>query len=250
MKKVKCENGHFYDMDRYDVCPLCGQQSGEVPRPRSIQPDPDVTVKLPESIAIDDFAPVDEIVPDEPFFPEADDEPVVPVFPGTAETGEGMHTGKMPSEESAALAETQPQFPSLVEAVITSNAAAVPVFPIREKKSDDHAAALPVGFLVGLSSSNRGKVFFCKTGMNHIGSNMDIVLTDERSVNQDTHAIIIYEPKKRQFFIRVGIGLNGKMVFANEELHAYDRITLGEAEFLFLPLCGESFDWDENTHGK
>ena len=252
MKKVKCENGHFYDADRYDVCPLCGKQSSEVLVQRNLQSDPDATVKLPESTVLDDFvaeeqldirsvAPVvDEIAPDEP-----------------AEGIGEILGGETPPKERSAPAGVQPQFPSLNETVTASNAAAVPVLPPRVKKSDSREAVLPVGWIVRLNGTSRGKVFFCKAGRNHIGSgrNMDIVLTDECSVNQNTHAIIIYEPKKRQFFVQVGIGdelpyLNGERVFTHEELHAYDRITLGEAEFLFLPLCGDSFAWDENIHGE
>ncbi len=29
MRKVKCENGHFFNADRYDECPVCGCQAGE-----------------------------------------------------------------------------------------------------------------------------------------------------------------------------------------------------------------------------
>ncbi len=24
MKKVKCENNHYFDLEKYDVCPVCG----------------------------------------------------------------------------------------------------------------------------------------------------------------------------------------------------------------------------------
>ena len=24
MRKVKCQNGHFYNAERFDVCPICG----------------------------------------------------------------------------------------------------------------------------------------------------------------------------------------------------------------------------------
>ncbi len=29
MKKVKCDNGHFFDADRFSVCPICGSESFE-----------------------------------------------------------------------------------------------------------------------------------------------------------------------------------------------------------------------------
>lgn len=307
MKKVKCKNGHFYDADRFDLCPVCGKQSSEVLVQRNLQPDPDATVKLPESTVLGDFVAEDQpdvrpepsivdeiapsvwIAPGEALFTEADDKPVEnaadkdedatpgfclkapaviePMGDETAEQesaddepAEGiceMPGGETPPKKNAAPAEAQPQFPLLAEAVTASDAAAVPVLPQRARTSDGSAAVLPVGWIVGLNGINRGKVFFCKAGRNHVGNreNMDIRLKDERSVNQDIHAIIIYEPKNRQFFVQVGIGdelpyLNGERVFTHEELHAYDRITLGEAEFLFLPLCGESFDWNENTHQR
>ncbi len=84
---------------------------------------------------------------------------------------------------------------------------------------------------------------------------MDIALPEEPSVDQAIHAQIIYEPKKRQFFLQAGNGdglsyLNENLVFTHEELHAYDRIALGDAEFIFLPLCSESFDWNMNMHGE
>ena len=28
------------------------------------------------------------------------------------------------------------------------------------------------------------------------------------------------------------------------ELHAYDELTIGKTKLLFVPLCGERFDWN------
>lgn len=124
------------------------------------------------------------------------------------------------------------------------------IAPARRKEAAASPTVLPVGWLVALSGVYKGNVFLCRKGRNCIGraAQMDISLPDEPSVDQIAHAQIIYEPKKRQFFLQTGSGnglcyLNYELVFTHKELHSYDRVTLGDAEFLFVPLCGESFEW-------
>lgn len=179
-------------------------------------------------------------------------------------TGEISNTGESPEvqevcDEPPAAADepdTQPHM-TLAQAVAASDAVGISPVPqaVQEMAAQSIPDFLPVGWLVGLSGSGRGKIFPCKSGRNRIGRElqMDIALLEESSVDPVGHAQIIFEPKKRQFFIQAGSGnglsyLNHELVFTHEELHAYDRITLGEAEFLFLPLCGERFDWDANTY--
>lgn len=158
-------------------------------------------------------------------------------------------------KENTTMSETPPQIESLAQAVAASHATAIPAFPQAAKEHRDNASALPVGWIVGLNGVSKGRLFPCKAGRNYIGNgrNMDIVLLGERSVSQDTHALIIYEPRKRRFFIQAGTSngltyLNDELVFTHDELHAYDRITLGETEFVFVPLCGECFSWDQDPH--
>lgn len=110
----------------------------------------------------------------------------------------------------------------------------------------------PVGWLVGINGVYHGKEFTCSVGKNRIGRNpeMEIALLDEPSVTRDLHATIIYEPKKKMFLIQSGNGkgltyVNEDLVLDNRELHAYDIIELGKQKFVFLPLCGERFSWDD-----
>lgn len=160
-------------------------------------------------------------------------------------------------KENTTMSETPPQIESLAQAVAASHATAIPAFTRPAKECGINSTMLPVGWIVGLNGVSKGTIFPCKTGRNRIGSgwNMDIVLSGDGSINEDIHAMIIYEPRKRQFFIQAGNGdgltyLNDKLVFTHDELHAYDRITLGGAEFVFVPLCGGSFSWDEDSHRR
>lgn len=146
---------------------------------------------------------------------------------------------------------------SLSQDETKSHIAETPTSPWITAEHMSSAASLPVGWIIGLNGTNKGKLFPCKSGKNLIGSghDMDIVLPEEISVNQDTHALIIYEPKKRQFFVQAGTRhgltyLNDELVFTHNELHRYDRITFGEAEFVFVPLCGEHFSWDPEPNGR
>ena len=110
----------------------------------------------------------------------------------------------------------------------------------------------PVGWLVCVKGTYIGHAFECRTGRNRIGRNpdLDISLTEDKSISREPHAILIYEPKERKFFIQAGSsdGLvyhNGSLLFGHQELSLYDRISLGKAEFIFLPLCGNQFTWDD-----
>lgn len=79
---------------------------------------------------------------------------------------------------------------------------------------------------------------------------MDINLMDDPSISREPSAFLIYEPKQRHFFLQAGTGdglvyRNGSILFTHEELTAYDKIELGNSEFVFLPLCSDRFTWDE-----
>jgi len=110
----------------------------------------------------------------------------------------------------------------------------------------------PVGWLVCIKGFYLGKAYPFQAGRNRIGRNpdMEICLLEEQTIARDTQASILYEPKHRRYHLQAGTGrsltsLNEETVFDHAELHAYDKIELGQAEFVFLPLCGEEFTWDD-----
>ena len=109
-----------------------------------------------------------------------------------------------------------------------------------------------VGWLVCVKGAYFGQGFNLKTGRNNVGraGNMDIVLAQEPTVSRNRHAVITYEPSERQFFIQPGesSGLtyrNRAVVMQFEPMAAYDHIRLGNAEFIFVPCCGEQFSWED-----
>ena len=77
-----------------------------------------------------------------------------------------------------------------------------------------------------------------------------IPLSTDASVSREKHAIIIYEPHERTFIAQPGESselyyLNGKVVLNNEILKSHNVLEIGNTKLLFVPLCGESFSWED-----
>lgn len=109
-----------------------------------------------------------------------------------------------------------------------------------------------VGWLVAIGGNHIGQDFHLKVGKNFIGrdANMDIALTGDRSVSREKQAVIIYEPKQHLYLVQPGeasslVYCNNEVVLNPVELKAYDMITVGEVNLVFMPLCGEQFNWND-----
>ena len=91
----------------------------------------------------------------------------------------------------------------------------------------------------------------CEMAMN-IGraAAMDVSLGRDDTVSRESHALVIYDTKNNKFSLAPGQGrgityCNDEQVEQVRPLEAYDVIEVGKSQLLFLPLCGERFQWDE-----
>ena len=108
-----------------------------------------------------------------------------------------------------------------------------------------------VGWIVCFSGYEKGKDFKLKSEKNFIGrdSNMDICLEGDNTISRRNHAIIAYNPKNREFMITPGEG-NGLVYVQNEAVYspvkliAFNVLEIGNSKFVFVPLCGQNFDWN------
>lgn len=108
------------------------------------------------------------------------------------------------------------------------------------------------GWLVCIAGARVGMDYKIHGGKNFVGrgDDMDIQILGDNEINRKNHTIIVYDQKKRNTVILPGDAaglayLNEEAVYIPTELKPYDVIELGKSRFLFVPLCGENFEWDD-----
>ncbi|WP_088829948.1 MULTISPECIES: FHA domain-containing protein [Paenibacillus] len=113
------------------------------------------------------------------------------------------------------------------------------------------------GWLVCIEGPQQGQDYRIMAEKNFIGraEDMHIRIIGDNTISRRNHAVVVYDPKKRNFFLLPGdaSGLayhNNEAVYTPVELTAYDVVQLGHSKFLFIPLCGVHFEWDQDQSGK
>lgn len=280
MNKVKCVNGHFYDADRFGCCPICGGAVGQAEPPKSRRPvEPSRMSRLDPvdktAILDEDAVPVsttpgrtggikwrfgsksqnvsEKVQPVSQKVQPVSQKPPVEEQPQEKPGQENSEpVSQTPAAQAAAKPQTESLGSQLSQAVAATGHGAFSALPKTVAYYDLQETVPPTGWLVCIKGVYQGQAFPCKTGRNKVGRNpdCDVNLMNDASVTREPHAIIIYDPKNRVFYLQNGTGdglvyLNEALVFSHEQLHAYDKILIGNAEFLFIPLCGEQFTWDD-----
>ena len=108
------------------------------------------------------------------------------------------------------------------------------------------------GWLVCIEGPSKGRDYKIMTEKNFLGrgETMDIQILGDNHIAKKNHAVFVYDPKKRKTLIlpKDAQGLvyvNDEAVYTPQELSVYDTIELGKSKFIFIPLCGENFEWSE-----
>ena len=111
-----------------------------------------------------------------------------------------------------------------------------------------------VGWLVCVDGESIGRDYRISSGSNSIGRDRRnrIQITGDLAISNDTHALITYDPRDARFYFERGSGrnpayVNDEIVLVPRQLAPYDRVEIGETKLLFVPLCGESFQWAPKT---
>ena len=109
-----------------------------------------------------------------------------------------------------------------------------------------------VGWLVCTKGIHFGRDFRLHSGRNFIGRSreMDVCLEGDKTVSRSAQAIVIYDPKSKRYMVQPGDSrdlfyINGDAVLESRALNARDRLEIGEETLMFVPLCGDDFDWEE-----
>lgn len=106
------------------------------------------------------------------------------------------------------------------------------------------------GWLVCIAGADKGHDYRIKSQRNFIGrdAGMDISIPGDDTISREKHAVISYDPKTNSFRLAPGDGrgmtyLNDQPVDMPTVLKAFDKIEIGQSQFLFVPFCSDTFTW-------
>ena len=107
-----------------------------------------------------------------------------------------------------------------------------------------------VGWLVCSDGAEKGRDYRIHADNNYIGRSerMDICIHGDDTISRENHAILTYDSRDQVFYLTSGEGrsivrLNGKAMLTTSKLEPYDEIEIGTTTLVFVPLCGQYFEW-------
>lgn len=107
------------------------------------------------------------------------------------------------------------------------------------------------GWLVCIAGSEYGRDFRLHHGFNRLGrrASMDVVLSNDELISEDTHCQVVYEDKANVFYLVPVKGnlvyLNGTAVFEAVRIKTGDKIEVGETILQFITFCEGERRWEE-----
>lgn len=282
MNAVQCCNNHFYDGDKYTACPHCGaapldtatsatakSKKHDEKSQVSMTPIPEHAVGKTFGI----FKKKDQneySVQSEHLEQTQKSEPN-PIESSVQSTPQQTHEPAQPeqTELRSQIGKNPPVLETSVQPMQISpdqSGKTQGFFAI--KQSSDPArqgttvslVMAPVidnmepcaGWLVCVKGMYFGRNLPIYAGKNSIGREESnrICLKGDMSVSREKHSWVMYEPKKREFYVIPGEGsgltyLNGENLMAATELSPYDKIEIGDGLYMFVPLCCDKFTWED-----
>lgn len=120
-------------------------------------------------------------------------------------------------------------------------------------EGEEGGLELPVGWLVVVAGPGKGNVRKLVHGVNSLGRSPDERVSlafGDMAISSEKHALIAYEPESRKFHITHHSGtnltyLNDKLVMGQAILKPQSQIRIGDTILRFIPLCGDTFSWDD-----
>ena len=219
----RCERGHFYDAETNACCPQCAVERGA-----AFGEQEDFGPTMPGG-GMGGFG---SAIPGSGMGETGDFGPTMPGS-GMEDYGSTMPGGAAENGASSAVED----YDGVTEAVDMGGVAGF---------------SPTVGWLVCVEGPARGTDYRIRAGYNFIGraEHMDICVRGDRKIRREKHALLAYDQEERVFFFgpadgRSIVRVNGKMVMNPQEIRSRDVLTVGVTKLMFVPLCGEGFNWDE-----
>jgi len=263
MEIIGCGKGHYYNPELYSSCPECAKEQGNagtigateaVNYSNFANHSNDIgatepvnfnryaqgsnTVGVTEPLVQGQGKNYEPYDPNHNFFnidPVGPTDPVIPGGNGMMETDifrEPPHGGK----GGKGVQSFGPTMPVTMPNNPTGYAPFQPV----------------VGWLVCIEGPAKGRDYRIHSQYNYIGRghHMDICISGDDCISTERAAVIAYDAVEKFFSFGPSMGhnvvrVNGKMLMNAVVLNPYDELTIGKTKLLFIPLCGERFDWND-----
>ena len=114
-----------------------------------------------------------------------------------------------------------------------------------------------VGWLVCIEGPDKGKDFSLHGAKTSIGRKKDssIRLADPKISRDGYPALIVYDDRKtHRFYLASGdassrnnVELGGNMLLGQSIINPYDEIRIEDTVLVFVPFCGDDFNWSEDN---
>lgn len=215
MEMRRCERGHYYDASMHASCPYCNREENA-----------GKTVAMGVTVAGGTTVAKDAMT-----------------TAGNTTAGQVPLTRPMTAAGNIAAGQVP-----LMRPVTSAAEEGKTVAIFQTEQGVDPA----VGWLVSLTGKEKGKDYRLHSDNNFVGRSekMDVCIKNDDTISRENQAVVTYDAESRSYFFSPGEGrsvirLNGKAIFQTAELAAYDKLTIGKTELLFIPLCGEEFAWGE-----
>lgn len=224
MEIVRCERGHFYDATVDSTCPKCAKMDAGA-----------------NNLDVE-------------FYPAMATQPVGGIEPAgvTTPVMEDMLKTEAFVTNSGVTNVTVPVGgPAVQEIPSTLPIGFVPTAEVTPDALQSAKHNPPVGWLVCIEGNDKGSDFRIHSQNNFVGrsKSMDICIPGDEYISKEMAAVVSYDDVDRTFYFSPSTGhniirANGRPVFSAVVLNAYDELTIGKTKLLFIPLCGERFDWN------
>ena len=108
------------------------------------------------------------------------------------------------------------------------------------------------GWLVCTNGFNKGRDYAIRAGKNAIGSDeeMPICVQGDPLINKRSHGVVVYDEATHTTIMLPGdsqglVYKEKNVILKEAPLVSYDKIWIGDSEFIFVEFCTDKLNWDK-----
>ena len=244
-------------------------QMSAMPQPPVMNNVPPVPPNMPQPPVMNNVPPVPPNMPHPPVMNNVP--PVSPYMTGMTQAAPVTHA-QMGNISNVPQTPVMNNIPNMPQASVMNNMSNVPQTPVMSNVPNmpqtpmmnnalpalHQTAEIPgmpvTGWLVCICGEAKGKSYNIVSGLNYVGrrKDMDICIEGDISISRYRHAVVEYSEERKEFLLRLGESKEKIYITRDRQkrilegtikLEAYDVITLGRTELMFVPFCGDRFTW-------